>query len=237
MSLQRLWTGFKVWVCYLLPFLPCVPRIGKVEDADCMFVQAFGRNGLPDEGLGRFLHQMRNGDRDDIDTFGKLVQHGFDAGASNKVLAQYVMKLYELLNIPIIAQWEVVYAMMFLDSSWYIENLHRIDCIWPPEDGYFATKHVKTMSKECMLARGCCRPLEVAHPAMIARAVPVIWKLGMNPVVVPIFPWSFWEDALWAWDKDSIQPWTRGFRAWVLREPLGRVHHILHRWVGLLPPK
>ena len=252
MTLSDFWLGFKVWIAYALPFLPYVPQIGSVRESDCIFVQAFGRNAIPDDRLGKELWTLRSRvNFSDAETFALLRKQGFDVGASNRALADRAVTLASahLFHIPIIAQWEVVYAISGMHPEWYEQNAHLIDCIWPPQEGYFATYHVKRISVERMRARGRKRPLELAHPAMLARAVPIIWKCGARPCVEGIRPWNFWRNELWVWDDFSVQPWTRRFlphlvltprdliRLWIVRESLGRVHHIIHRFVALLPPR
>jgi hypothetical protein len=238
-----------------MPFLPSIPGIGSTADADCIFVQALGRNSFPDEGLGKGLAQLRRkAGPHDLKAFNHMKAFGFDPGESNRALARMAMKRSGQLRIPIIAQWEVVYAIWEMNSGWYVHHLNKIDCLWPPEGGYFSTRDVKIMSKERMLARGCRRPLEMAHPAMIARAVTILWKLGISPIVEPVSVLDFWKSNLWVWDKKSVQPWTRGLfhlpdldlpvgeyikglrEVWIVREWLGRIHHIVHRWVGIIPP-
>ncbi|OGE80468.1 MAG: hypothetical protein A2660_01225 [Candidatus Doudnabacteria bacterium RIFCSPHIGHO2_01_FULL_45_18] len=226
------WTICKLWFFYLLPFWAAVPKIGELEEADCIFVQAFGRNNYTDAELGRVLWDLRTEVRlSDLDAFNLLAQRAFEPGASNRALAKYAMQRAYKYNIPIIAQWEVVFAIYQMDPNWYVSNRDLIDCLWPPKEGYFATWHVKVLSKERMRSRILCRPLEIAHPAMTVRAVPIIWSLGLNPVVEPISARESTRHELWVWDQSSIQPWTRNFQAWKVRELMGRVAHVVtHIW-------
>jgi hypothetical protein len=239
----------KLWFCYFLSFMPAVPGLGKLLDADCIFVQAFGRNKYTDEELNKVLGKFRKMAKyNDLETFKLLRQDGFDPGKSNLSLGLYAMRLYNLLNgAPIIAQWEVAYAIFQTDSVWFMRHTRFIDCIWPPEEGYFATAHVKQESKEKMVARGRVRPVEVAHPAMITRAVPIIWGTGVSPIVEEIRLGEAKNHLLWVWDENSVQPWTTSWSAWQKREFVGRMAHIftyclarvglLYSFISLVPEK
>src|SRR3989338_6748877 len=69
------WTICKLWFFYLLPFWAAVPKIGELEEADCIFVQAFGRNNYTDAELGRVLWDLRTEVRlSDLDAFNLLAQ-------------------------------------------------------------------------------------------------------------------------------------------------------------------
>lgn len=230
----ELWSLLCLWTCYLLPFLPAMPRIGNVEQADCIFVQAFGRGSWIDAVLGQILANVLIAAKgDDSSALNILRMRGFKPGESNFALARHAMRLHERYKIPIIAQWEVVCAIFILDPAWYWERQKEIDAIWPPTEGYFSTYHVKMASREKMLARGKCRPLEVSHPAMISRAVPTIWKLGVAPIAEGVSLFNFRSHELWVWDPNSVQPWTRGFRNWIPREAIGRgLHLVMHVTAG-----
>ncbi len=228
------WKTLQLWACYYLSFWPAVPGFGSVADADCLFVQAFGRNDYTDDELGKVIFRLRTEAKlDDLETLALLKQAGFRAGKSNSALASYAMRLHNQLgNVPIISQWEVLYAAYDLDPVWVMENINDLDFIWPPEEGYFATAHVKSMSKRMMEARGCNKPLEVAHPAMITRAVPIIWGCGVTPIVEEISKGE--EHELWVWDEESVQPWTRNWDSWKTREFVGRVAHVVSHLFGLV---
>jgi hypothetical protein len=208
------WLTMAMLVSYSLVVAPWVPGIGFIGMADCMFVQAFGRGSFTDAELfSKLMLHQANGMFNDLETFRSLHKQGFKVGKSNIALARFAMRIYDQLGIVIISQWEVVYALWELDEAWYIEHVDDIDCLWPPSD-YFATWHVKLESKERMLRRGLSRPLEVAHPAMLARAILTIWRTGVRPIVLGVSLF-FWRHELWVWDEESIQPWTRNFKAWL----------------------
>ena len=230
---MRIITAFKLWFFYVLAFVPGVPRIGRLKDAVCIFIQSFGRNALDDDILGRVIWGIReHTDHDDLSSFLELKRKKFDPGDSNYAIARHVMRLADRFSIPVMGQWETIYAMWELDPEWYQANRARIDCIWPPREGYFATYHVKEMSHEAMRQRRLSgRPLEVAHPAMAARAIPILWKLGLSPIVEPVSLWSFWKHPLWVWDKNSIQPWTRSFVSWIPREMVSRILHVVMQFL------
>jgi len=233
---------FTVWTSYFLPFIPASPRIGIFAEAVCIFVQAFGRNRFSDNECGWMLWNLRvEAKMDDMDALVLLKCQDFDPGSANRALAKAAMRLSEHYGIPIIAQWEVAFAIFETDIRWYMAHRHVIDVIWPPEEGYFATYHVKMSSCERMRTRGLIgRPLELAHPAMLARAIPICWKVGVNPVTDAVPFLRFWKHELWVWDKRSVQPWTRAFFPnWMLREVPGRLLLIffsVFSWARALVP-
>ncbi len=228
---MSIWTLLKVWFFYFFPFWAWCPEIGEPEDADCILVRAFGRNQIDDDELGTKILRIRSmSDGDNKRAFDRLRRGGFLSGAFNdEVALQLFLYVLDTSHV-LILQWEVAFSMFNLSEEWYRDNEHRIVVLWPPKSGYFSTYEVKKASVEEMRKRGLSCPLEVAHPAMIVRAVMIIWRLGANPIVSP-------SKQLWVWDGGSVQPWTRGFGLWLIREVLGRVHHIVFRLVAFRPPK
>lgn len=241
---SKIWLGLKVLLSYLMPFFPCAPKIGELRDADCIFVQAFGRNSMPDDKLGQKIWEVLRKANSLSEVFTFLSYSGFEPGKANEALAKKIVRLAKKYSIPIIAQWEVVYCIWLTQRLWFADNEKDIDCLWPPEMGYYATFDVKLASRQKMRERNKKRPIEVCHPAMTARAIPILWKIGVNVVVEPIQPWSFFKEELWVWDDKSIQPWTRGFIRlkwindwWLIREMFGRfIHHPIKGWVSFIPP-
>ena len=236
--LRRIWLGLKLFICYLLPFLPCCPKIGELIEADDILVQAFGRNLFDDESLGKVISRLLQRAKSLGEAFALLTYEGFDPGKPNMALAKKAIRLAKQFRIPIIAQWEVVFAIWQLDRRWFFDNQSQIDCIWPPELGYFATWHEKMDSKEAMRVKGVYHPIELAHPVMLPRAVAILWKLQVPVVVEPVRPWSFFRHELFVFDKKTVQWWTGAFwRFSCLYEVLGRPHHIfIKRWVSFIPP-
>lgn len=232
---MNFFTLLKFWLLYFNSFFPAVPQMGQVEDGDCIFVQSFGRNRYGDVDLGRLIWNIRGVHRtSDIEALSLLMNYGFDPGKSNYALAQAAMNLCNKYRIPIIAQWEVVFAIYHIDFHWYTRNQHFIDTIWPPQQGYFATAHVKQISIEWMRNRGLGKPIEIAHPAMIARAIPIIWALGVIPIVQEVRMGKAEQSDLWMWDENSIQPWTRSWNNWRMREFQGRIAHVVSHLLGML---
>jgi hypothetical protein len=219
---------------YFLPFLPGCPQIGHYYECDCAITQSYGRKGILDKDLGKEIELARlHSEYDDRKTFDRLRRDGFSGGRSNAQLGQYIFKTFQMSSRTVILQWEVAYEIYIAEPHWYEFALseNRLAVLWPPKSGYFSTYQVKKASVDEMKKRGLRRPLEVAHSSMVVRAVLILWRLGINPVVLPE------GDSLNAWDADSVQPWTRNRFLWLLRETPGRVHHLLFRFVKLTPPK
>ena len=233
-----------LWLCYFFSLWPAVPSFGRIEDADCVFVQAFGRNSYTDAELVSVIENLRNEIiinettsvvSSDEQMFELLKRDGFDPGASNLALGQYAVTQFKFIarnnngRALIISQWEVSYAIYEQDPTWYKEHSRDIETIWPNED-YFATWHVKVESKKRMIEREFSKPLEVAQPAMITRAVPIIWSTGVRPIVEKIDNGK--THVLWVWDKDSVQPWTRSWEDWRTRELFSRIAHLTTHMAG-----
>ncbi len=221
MSTVSFKTVCQVWLYYILAFIPGAPSIGRLSEAVCIFVQAFGRNMLDDSILNRVIWGLREHfGFDDQRVFREMRQRDYDPGDSNLTLARHSLRLAQLYSIPIIAQWEIIYAIYLIAPDWYRENRSLLDAIWPPREGYFATYHVKELSQQRMQARQLRgRPLEVAHPSMTTRAIPILWQLGLNPVVEGISWRLCGQHRLWRWDRRSVQPWTRDFGQWIAWRP------------------
>lgn len=234
------WTLVKVWIAYALPFLPFLPEIGDERKADCIFAQAFGRNGIDDKNLGFVLWSLRaKTHKKDQETFAILKKQGFKPGAANRAIAWHcITQFVNHLGLPLIAQWEIVYTIWEIDPDWYKQNQTLIDCLWPPVKGYFSTFYVGLAAMPYMSRRGCSRPLNVAHPAMAVRAAMILWRLGIKPVAQRIPMWKFWKHPLWVWDKNSVQIWTKIFIPhWLIRETPGRAYVALQRNITFIPPR
>lgn len=228
---MTLWKWLKVMLHYFLPFIQGCPQMGNSWDADCLFVQAFGRNSITDKELGEFIARTlsHSAPGDNKSAFDRLSRGGFRAGAPNRAIAQHIIYYYGMSEKVLFLQWEVAYSIFVLDPGWYKKCEDRIVVLWPPKSGYFSTYDVKKASVEEMKKRGLKLPVELAHPSMVVRAVLILWRLGVNPVVYPV-------RSLDVWDSSSIQPWTRNRAMWLVREIPGRIHHLLFGFVKLTPP-
>ena len=202
--------------------------VGNPTDADCIFVQAFGRVSYPDTALPEIMRWLRKeADDTDLHMFELLDKYCCLTGASNQALAVTCYWLiHENPNLHLMMQWEVALELWRIDHEWYVYRLQQLHTIWPPGDGYFDTTAVKRVSIGLMRYHGLSRPLELAKSAMLVRAWLIIRRLGVEPrLVIANIPF----------DENSIQPWTRNRRRWIARELLGRVHHVLTRRVRFTP--
>ena len=237
---MTIWGFIAMWFRFFWPFRAGVPAVGSnlLPYIDCIFVQAFGRGTWSDEELFQELMKVRSRANMNVyDTFMILRDEvRFQPGLSNVALAQYVIWISRLYpNAAYMIQWEVAYAIFEEDPDWFVDNMDMIDCIFPAREDYFATYHVKEISRQLMIKRGGKLPLEIAHPAMIARATMTIWKTGVYAVVMPDEAWNIQGDPLWVWDSQSQQPWTRSFRAWLPREFLGRMISVFMHMFPFVP--
>lgn len=218
---DNLLTLLYLWGLYFLVW-PGSPPLGDINEADCVFGQAYGRNTMPDESkAGKFYKKCK---RNDLRAIKKLVKYGFDPGIPNFDLAKEFKDLKEKYDLLGILQWEICVALFLLDEEWYVRNQHKIIGLWPVK-GYFHTRAVKEMSVAIMKKYNKKNPIELCHKRQAVRAILIIWKLlGKLPIILKQRTVSF--------DKNSVQIWTKNKFLWIPREALGRwIHHILKRWV------
>lgn len=200
----------------------CMPVAG-IDEPDSLLVQAFGRNSFTDSQLPEVveMHRMQAGD--DQAVWHILSEREFDPGLPNKLLAEVafekVIQNPEVVESPM--QWEVAYALWQKDPSAYDRYRNRIHTLWPTGN-FYPTYDVKADSLRVMDQLGLYNPAELAHPGMIVRAVAILDKLGVEPEPLAIEP---------VFDPASTQRQIRNRRAWIGREALTRVHHLLHRHV------
>ncbi len=210
--------GLWIRYCCVWPGLP--PR-GNPADADCIVVQAFGRNSQTDAEL-RTIAELRQRSRTDLLAIEALHNFGFDAGTPNDELArecEAVMNRYP--KMVAIVQWEVAAGF---DWRWCRSNSRRIICIWPGREGYLSTTIVLKQTHGIMLSQHLKCPIQLAHRRHIVRAFMIARKiLGTTPIVL-------WQGTR-SFDRWSVQFWTRSWYRWVVRETLTRVHHLVTRKV------
>jgi len=241
---SRIWTGLKEFGCYCIPFFPCCPTIGDPREGDCIIVQAFGRNSIPEDILGKVIRDLR-AEHTSLDAlFTVLKRKKFHPGKPNWSLARKVLSFAGDDTPLIIGQWEVLYCVWEYDRRWFLSHQERIDCLWPREIGYYSTWDLHVEAKQCMERRNKKRPIEICHPAMAARVIAIAWKLKINAVIEGVYPWSFHNHPLWVWDEKTLQPWTRNFikfgdprNWWLARESFGRyIHHPRKGYISFVQP-
>ena len=209
-----------IWFRYCLIW-PGLPAMGNPATADCAIVQAFGRNSYSDDHLAKISDRAQKR-LSDWQLVQELLAEDFNPGQPNFVLAYECCEIMSKYNLPAIVQWEIACAF---PPDWYAENQRRIICLWPPADGYFGTRRVNLATLEVCHQNGWWRVIEIAHQRMITRAALIVRKLwdGQMPVILPQQTKSF--------DYQSVQIWTKHWSLWLLREAIGRIHHLLFRWV------
>lgn len=191
--------------------------------ADFICPQAFGRNTYSDHGVGAIINTARE-TRSDIEMFEQLRHWGFDPGRPNYLIAEEVLDvIYQVNWMPVIGQWEVMYALWKLDSYWYQTNINSLDVIWPPTEGYLGTHGLFLEVKEIADKFGLKTPLLVAHPEHIERCYFLARKVfDDNPAVLTGEVSDEW------YDQKSVQRWTRNKWYWLVYELcLARPHHRL----------
>jgi hypothetical protein len=122
----------KIWLAYALIW-PGPSSYGDPATADCIIVQAHGRNELYDREIHLVRQEFEARHGSDIETLKWLAEWKFDPGSGNRALARRTMTIVSRYGIPAIVQWEVAAAM---DPSWYARNHDKVFCLWPPQHPY-----------------------------------------------------------------------------------------------------
>lgn len=214
---------------YCNPFKPGLPAIGNINDADCMIVQAFGRNTVKEDELSNLAVIAKCSSSESL--LSNLNEHlGFDPGKPNRDLDMVCRQVLSLRDdfFPFFCQWEVALASIQTDDL-FLEAGIREFVIWPePGAKSFTTRDLLLKAKPIMMERGWHRPIIVAHGWHIVRTY---WLtrtiLDCDPIVLPE---PFQPEIF---DRRSVQRWTRGRIRWVIYDLIARAHHLKHGWVNL----
>ncbi|AKM82167.1 TPA: hypothetical protein DD449_03615 [Candidatus Berkelbacteria bacterium] len=189
------------------------------RDAKVVFGQAFGRNTYTDADLGKVRAIYEANGCDDYRTV-EAMRLSFDPGEPNRLFGQKAQKIAAQLILPIVCQWEILFG---LDRYWFYANRHRINGIWPPAkdpEKYFTSKNVIQLGKQFIKSDESVYLVD--HAGMTNRIVRMLAVEGIETAAV-------WDSEVY--DNESIQPHTRNRAAWLKREQLVRVHHLIHGWV------
>lgn len=198
-------------------FPPSPYYIKPMGENDVTLVQAFGRDTITDSELITV-----RGTREQLEDDDMMMLHlddiEFKPGPSNIDLAEKVADLLQSDTPPEqVLQWEVAYALYQQHPAVYKRYRNYIHTLWP-HNGFYPTYEVKQDSVEVMDQFGLYNAQELAHPDMMARAVAILEKLGVQP------------DPLSAdirYDPGSTQPHVHSAGAFIGREVLARIEHIL----------
>ena len=195
--------------------------------ADFICPQAFGRNDYSDRGVGSIIGTARDRFGDDITIFEWLRSQRFNPGRPNALLADSCRDLAETSGSRIIGQWEVMYDLYCAWPVWYTEHHQDLVAVWPPAEGYLATRELFLETKHIADGRGWKTPLLVAQPEHIQRCYFLARKIfDENPATSTDTISDEW------FDPKSVQRWTRGKWHWLFYELcLARPHHLLKGWM------
>jgi hypothetical protein len=139
-------------------------------------------------------------------------------GVSNEELAQFARA--HLAHLPLILQAEIADAYGEPQPG---VLLHRIEK-HRQAGAYLDTRELACQAWEVMQAHGWQTVVVLAHGHHVPRVAAVCRKLGMSVILLPGL-----ESV--GFCPDSVQPWTRGWRAWCPREAGAIVYY---RWKGWL---
>lgn len=136
--------------------------------------------------------------------FGAIQEQGVVCpGFTNEALARFAVE--RLGRLPLILQWEIADALPPSAAAAHRIAQHR------QAGRYLDTREVAEQGAAIMQANGWGRAVLLAHGHHLPRVDAVCRKLGIETVApaglesIPFCP-------------QSVQPWTRGARAWFRRE-------------------
>ncbi|NTW15432.1 MAG: hypothetical protein HGA38_03605 [Candidatus Moranbacteria bacterium] len=202
----------------------------KAETYDCVIPQAYGRNTFENRVLP-MIRKRRDDFGSDIAMFRWLHDQGFDSGEPNRFISESCYQAVELLgrHVPVIGQWEVMFALWKAYPQWYESNTNTLVAIWPAECGRQNTYELLLEAMEVCKTRNVSVPLIPAAPQHTPRTFFLAKKIfGTSPAVVKRYPD---EDPNHWYDPKSVQWQTRSERLWLLYESLSRIHHHLFGWL------
>jgi hypothetical protein len=210
------------------------------DQAEFICPQAFGRNTYSDERVGSIIGAMLESIKDPVRRFEWLKERGFDPGQPNRILARRCIGLatarrlfifalggIKATPLPVIGQWEVLYAMWFYEPDLYAKYQDALIPIWPPLVGYLGTRGMMRTALDIAEAHGLRVPLIVAHPEHIQRCFFIARKVFGIAATDHIDGMVLEE---W-FDRHSVQKQTTSPGHWLAYEMLARVHHRLHGWI------
>ena len=208
---------------YLKPWLPRMPDVGNPRKADCIIVQAFGRNDFPNKELYRAREIFTKSGKNDLEAVKALWNRGFNPGRPNIELAEQCQFLIREYGKPALVQWEILPSF---DRGWYLEHWKYVIGLWPSSKPgeQFNTRDVCLSAQREMKLNSWKVPMIISHERQSVRAFLVARKIfGVEPVVVN----DFTVDSL---DGDSVQWKTTSRLMFTPWELLARVHHRMHKW-------
>ncbi|GAC1412065.1 MAG: hypothetical protein NVSMB66_0130 [Candidatus Doudnabacteria bacterium] len=232
---------------YLHPSRDIPLRIGDVCEADSITAFAFGRRSIDDskiyetlEALKRFAGREYHSD-DLTFLFEAMANRGFDPGPPNRKLAFAVLDADEKTgnNLKLELQWEVAFALYQQNSALFRKMQNRMVPLFPQvgDDGYRAyhvARDIKRSRDE--ESHQALSPLVIALLPMLSRTVMVCWRAGLSPIVAQESFFGNDYHRLSNWDLMSIQKQIHSEEAFLKREWMVRVHHVLTRAVRFSPP-
>lgn len=138
--------------------------------------------------------------------FGRRSEPGVPA-TSNADLAREIVQRYS--GLPVLAEFEI--------ASLLPADMVRLCIISTGRDRYFDTRKVALTALPCLVEDGLKRPVVVAHPVHLKRALGTCRRLGLDARE----PGGARRVRF---DSHSTQWWTRGPIRWWLRELPARVY-------------
>ncbi len=219
-----------------------------LETGDFLCPQAFGRNTYEDEEIGVIIRKIYDHfEGNPIAIFEELRTRGFDPGQPNRILARRCIELASIsvpvrtafdqdveiqssprVFLPVIGQWEVLYAMWHEKPAWYARNQGLLTPIWPPLKDYLGTRGMLLIVKDLAAEHLLRMPILIAHPEHIQRCFFIARKIFGYSVAIDR---DMIRYDIRSFDQGSVQKWTRSSWSWLRYEMMARLHHRLKGWI------
>lgn len=226
-------------------------RLKPTKETDSAIALSFGRCDFDPAKLVETLQPMLkeadkivlyqlNLDREEIGTHCQqarishnmmkmLELKGFDAGKSNMEIARAVIKLSNRQNVPIVAQWEVTFAIYKIDSNLYqgLSKNGKLVTLWPKVNYQSTWSMLEEAIYQTSIHR-CSHPVLVSQRHLLFRALAVCWRQKSRPTLLGVKA---------AYDYHSVTSGTNSVLLWVFREPFDRIYHLFRPWISFYPRK
>ncbi len=135
----------------------------------------------------------------------------------NDAIARRAARYAKLMNVPILAQWEVADILPYPHKAAFRVTKHR------KEGKYLDTREVMDQIHDYAKAKGITNIAIVAHPLHLSRVALVARKLGFNAYAIYSPNISL--------DPHSKQWWTRTPLLFRMRERLVMAYYAWKCWI------
>lgn len=219
------------WLRYVLVW-PAMPPRGDQSLATDIVAVAFGRNSVRDDDLSEVARIAAEAESDS-DAMVRLQRNGFDPGGPNRSLADELKQAIDtaITDVRATVQWEIAFALYEQWPSVWRGHESQVRVVWPRVNRKrLSTEDVLVDAVRHLDPEQGHQVLLLAHRRHAPRVL-LLWKRlaravgnvgSRNSIILTAQPTTFF-------DEHSVQRQTTSAAAWLVRESLVRLHHILTR--------